>query len=102
MVSYHPRPAIAENRKKNKKNIHSPRLRNDILRQKGIIPEKPQDPEPLIQEALVEAEHKAHENRLEDKDLDELDALEDDEDEEFLEQYRYAQSASANNNDNPH
>lgn len=92
MVSHHPRPAIAENRKK-KKNIHSPRLRNDILRQKGIIPEKPQDPEPLIQEALVEAEHKAHENRLEDKDLNELDALEDDEDEEFLEQYRYAQSA---------
>lgn len=101
MVSYHPRPAIAENRKKNKKNIHSPRLRNDILRQKGIIPEKPQDPEPLIQEALVEAEHKAHENRLEDKDLDELDALEDDEDEEFLEQYRYACAISScyyNNN----
>ena len=101
MVSYHPRPAIAENRKKNKKNIHSPRLRNDILRQKGIIPEKPQDPEPLIQEALVEAEHKAHENRLEDIDLDELDALEDDEDEEFLEQYRYACAISScyyNNN----
>jgi len=63
---------------------------NDILRQHGIIPEKPQDPEPLIQEALVEAEHKAHENRLEDKDLDELDALEDEEDEHFLEQYRYS------------
>lgn len=62
---------------------------NDILRQHGIIPEKPKDPEPLIQEALVEAEHKAHENRLEDKDLDELDELEDEEDERFLEQYRY-------------
>ncbi|PLN75444.1 thioredoxin-like protein, partial [Aspergillus taichungensis] len=61
---------------------------NDILRQKGIIPEKPQDPEPLIQEALVEAERKAYENRLEDKDLDELDELEDEEDEAFLEQYR--------------
>ncbi|EYE98122.1 phosducin family protein [Aspergillus ruber CBS 135680] len=61
---------------------------NDILRQHGIIPEKPKDPEPLIQEALVEAEHKAHENRLEDKDLDELDELEDEEDEKFLEQYR--------------
>ncbi|ODM18987.1 hypothetical protein SI65_05604 [Aspergillus cristatus] len=61
---------------------------NDILRQHGIIPEKPKDPEPLIQEALVEAEHKAHENRLENKDLDELDALEDEEDEQFLEQYR--------------
>lgn len=67
----------------------SPRPRNDILRKHGIIPEKPQDPEPLIQEALVEAERKAHENRLEDKDLDELHDLEDEEDEEFLEQYRY-------------
>lgn len=64
--------------------------RNDILRQHGIIPEKPQDPEPLIQEALIEAERKAYENRLEDKDLDELDALEDEEDEDFLQQYRYA------------
>ncbi|RJE20713.1 phosducin family [Aspergillus sclerotialis] len=61
---------------------------NDILRKHGIIPEKPPDPEPIIQEALVEAEKKAHDNRLEDKDLDELDALEDEEDEEFLEQYR--------------
>ncbi|CAL5872692.1 uncharacterized protein PFLUO_LOCUS6959 [Penicillium psychrofluorescens] len=61
---------------------------NDILRQHGIIPEKPKDPEPLIQEALIEAEHRAHENRLEDKDLDELDALEDEEDEAFLQQYR--------------
>ncbi|RMD44159.1 hypothetical protein DV735_g938, partial [Chaetothyriales sp. CBS 134920] len=61
---------------------------NDILRSKGIIPQKPPDPEPLIQEALIEAEKRAHENRLEDKDLDELDALEDDEDEEFLARYR--------------
>ncbi|KAJ5212163.1 uncharacterized protein N7498_003809 [Penicillium cinerascens] len=61
---------------------------NDILRQHGIIPEKPQDPEPLIQEALIAAEHKAYENRLEDKDIDELDALEDEEDEGFLQQYR--------------
>jgi hypothetical protein len=42
----------------------------------------------LIQEALIEAERKAHENRLEDKDIDELDALEDEEDENFLQQYR--------------
>ncbi|KAJ5693082.1 Phosducin-like protein [Penicillium macrosclerotiorum] len=61
---------------------------NDILRQHGIIPEKPKDPEPLIQEALIEAQRRAHENRLEDKDLDELDALEDEEDEDFLQQYR--------------
>lgn len=66
--------------------------RNDILRKHGVIPEKPPDPEPIIQEALVEAERKAHQNRLEDKDLDELDELEDEEDEEFLEQYRYLPS----------
>ncbi|QKX56603.1 uncharacterized protein TRUGW13939_03708 [Talaromyces rugulosus] len=61
---------------------------NDILRKHGVIPEKPPSPTPIIQEAILEAERKAHENRLEDKDLDELDALEDEEDEEFLEQYR--------------
>ncbi|KAL6243950.1 Proteolipid protein 2 [Rhinocladiella similis] len=61
---------------------------NDILRKHGIIPEKPKDPEPIIQEALLEATRKAHENRLEDKDLDELADLEDEEDEAFLEQYR--------------
>ncbi|KAJ5467761.1 hypothetical protein N7475_005513 [Penicillium sp. IBT 31633x] len=61
---------------------------NDILRQHGIIPEKPKDPEPLIQEALIAAQHRAHENRLEDKDIDELNALEEEEDEDFLESYR--------------
>ncbi|OGE58200.1 hypothetical protein PENARI_c001G00669 [Penicillium arizonense] len=61
---------------------------NDILRQHGIIPEKPVDPEPLIQEALIDAEHRAYANRLEDKDIDELDALEEEEDEEFLNSYR--------------
>ena len=61
---------------------------NDILRKHKIIPEKPPDPEPLIQEALINAERRAHENRLEDKDLDELDELEDLEDEDFLASYR--------------
>ncbi|OJJ51353.1 hypothetical protein ASPZODRAFT_55614 [Penicilliopsis zonata CBS 506.65] len=61
---------------------------NDILRKHGIIPEKAPDPEPIIQEAIIEAQRRAHENRLEDKDLDELAALEDEEDDEFLEQYR--------------
>ncbi|CBF77254.1 hypothetical protein AN4561.2 [Aspergillus nidulans FGSC A4] len=70
---------------------------NDILRKHGIIPEKPQDPEPLIQEALVEAERKAYENRLEDKDLDELDELEDVEDEAFLNQYRQKRLAELSN-----
>lgn len=69
---------------------------NDILRKHGIIPEKPKDPEPLIQEALIEAERRAHENRLEDKDLDELAELEDDEDEAFLESYRQKRMAEIN------
>jgi hypothetical protein len=37
------------------------------VREHGIIPEKPKDPEPLIQEALIAAQHRAHENRLEDR-----------------------------------
>ena len=62
--------------------------RNDILRKHGVIPEKPPSPTPLIQEALTEARKQAHENRLEDKDLDELNDLEDEEDEAFLNKYR--------------
>lgn len=54
-----------------------------------MIPEKPPSPTPIIQEAIEEARKQAHENRLKDKDLDELDALEDEEDEAFLEHYRY-------------
>ncbi|KAJ4413353.1 hypothetical protein N0V91_000328 [Didymella pomorum] len=61
---------------------------NDILRSKGIIPEKPPSPTPMIEEALNEARRLAHENRLEGKELDELAELEDDEDEDFLESYR--------------
>lgn len=62
---------------------------NDILRSKGIIPEKPPSPTPMIEEALTEARRLAHENRLEGKELDELAELEDEEDEDFLESYRY-------------
>jgi len=61
---------------------------NDILRKHGVIPEKPPSPTPMIEEAILEARRLAHENRLEGKDLDELDELEDDEDEAFLDQYR--------------
>ena len=64
-------------------------VRNDILRKHGVIPEKPPSPTPMIQEALREAQEEAHENRLEDRDLDELNDLEDDEDEAFLNRYRY-------------
>ena len=42
----------------------------------------------MIEEALIQARELAHENRLEGKDLDELDELEEDEDEDFLNQYR--------------
>ena len=62
--------------------------RNDILRKHKIIPEKPPSPTPLIEEAIREGRRLAHENRLEGKDLDELSALEDLEDESFLEKYR--------------
>jgi len=62
--------------------------RNDLLRKHKIIPEKPPSPTPIIQEALQEARKQAHENRLEGKDLDELNDLEDEEDEAFLEKYR--------------
>lgn len=62
--------------------------RNDILRKHGVIPEKPPSPTPIFQEAIQEARKQAHENRLEDKDLDDLHELEDEEDEAFLEKYR--------------
>lgn len=61
---------------------------NDILRAHKIIPEKPPSPTPIIQEAAREAQQRAHENRLEDKDLDELHDLEDEEDDAFIEKYR--------------
>ncbi|QLQ79518.1 hypothetical protein HG537_0C01650 [Torulaspora globosa] len=61
---------------------------NDILRQKGIIPERPPSPTAQLEEALAEAIAKQHENRLEGKDISDLEELEDDEDEEFLELYK--------------
>lgn len=41
---------------------------------------------------MEEARRLAHENRLEGKDLDELAELEDEEDDDFLESYRYVAS----------
>ncbi|CCF55857.1 hypothetical protein KAFR_0A04220 [Kazachstania africana CBS 2517] len=61
---------------------------NDILRSRGIIPERAPSPTAQLEEALEEALAKQHENRLEDKDLSELEELEDEEDEEFLEIYK--------------
>ncbi|AOW04002.1 thioredoxin-like protein [Yarrowia lipolytica] len=66
---------------------------NDILRQHGVIPERPPSPTSQIEAALEEAIQKQHDNRLEGLELDELDALEDDEDEAFLEQYRLKRMA---------
>ena len=57
-------------------------------RKHGVIPEKPPSPTPMLEEAMLETRRLMHENRLEGKDLDELAELEDDEDEEFLAQYR--------------
>ena len=65
--------------------------RNDILRKHKIIPEKPPSPTPIIQEAIENARALAHENRLEDKNLEELNALEDEEEDEFLQKYRWVQ-----------
>lgn len=42
----------------------------------------------MIEEAILKGRELAYENRLEGKDLDELDELEEDEDEAFLEIYR--------------
>ncbi|GME74989.1 unnamed protein product [[Candida] boidinii] len=61
---------------------------NDILRSHGIIPEKPKDESEEIEEALADLVARQHENRLENKDLDELDELEDEEDEQFLMEYK--------------
>ena len=62
--------------------------RNDILRKHGIIPERPPSPTPIIEEALAKARREAHANRLEDKSLEELGELEDEDEDEFLQKYR--------------
>jgi hypothetical protein len=51
----------------------------------------------MIEEALEQARTLAYENRLEGKDLDELAELEDEEDDAFLEQYRYVEHPSWRN-----
>lgn len=50
----------------------------------------------MIEEAILEGRRLAHENRLEGKDLDELDELEDEEEEAFLEEYRKKRMAEMN------
>lgn len=66
---------------------------NDILRAHGVIPERAPSPSAQIEAALEESIQKAHDNRLEDRTLEELDALEDDEDEDFLNTYKMKRMA---------
>lgn len=66
---------------------------NDILRAKGVIPERPPSPTQQLEEALEEAIARQHENRLEGKALSDLEELEDDEDEDFLQQYKLKRMA---------
>jgi hypothetical protein len=63
--------------------------RNDALRKQGILPPKEPDPNDQFEEALQKAVQEAEANRLENLNLDELAELEDDEDDVFLESYRY-------------
>lgn len=61
---------------------------NDILRDKGVIPQRAPSPTAQLEEALEEALAKQHENRLQDKNLSDLESLEDEEDADFLEMYK--------------
>ncbi|XP_033230400.1 viral IAP-associated factor homolog [Belonocnema kinseyi] len=67
---------------------------NDILRRKGIIPEKEKDKEITedqivdILESTIDQKTGREIKNLEDKTLDELDELEDEEDEKVLLEYR--------------
>jgi len=65
---------------------------NDVLRAKGIIPEKPKEKE-VTEDDIVSMLEKTIKEKsgakdMEDMTLDELDELEDDEEERVLEQYR--------------
>jgi hypothetical protein len=68
--------------------VYSANNRNDVLRQHRILPEKPPDPNDEFEELLQRVVKEAADNRLENLNLNEIDGLEDDEDEDFLESYR--------------
>lgn len=63
-------------------------LRNDILRARGILPPKEGPTEEEIFEEMDKNIREKQEKHLEDKTLDELDELEDEEDDRILEEYR--------------
>ncbi|XP_057338744.1 viral IAP-associated factor homolog [Microplitis mediator] len=67
---------------------------NDILRSKGIIPEKPKEKE-ITEDQIIDLLENTIDQRtgrevtkLDDKSLDELDELEDEEDEKVIEEYK--------------
>lgn len=66
---------------------------NDVLRAKGIIPEKPKSETEITEEKIIEmleqtVEKKVNGKTLDEMDLDELDELEDEEEEKILLEYR--------------
>jgi len=70
---------------------------NDVLRSRGIIPEKPKEKE-ISEDEIIAMMDKAIEKKnlgkaMEDMNLDELDELEDEEEERVLEEYRRARMA---------
>merc|ERR1712223_1411579 len=74
---------------------------NDVLRSKGIIPEKPKEVE-VNEDDIIAMMDKAIEKKtlgkaMEDMNLDELDELEDEEEERILEEYRKARMAEIKN-----
>jgi len=74
---------------------------NDILRAKGIIPEKPKENE-ITEDEIMAIMDKAIKDKsgvkdMEDMTLDELDELEDEEEERILQQYRQERMAQIKN-----
>lgn len=66
---------------------------NDVLRAKGIIPEKPKSKDEITEDeivSMIEASvaKKANGKTMDEMNLDELDELEDEEEERELEKYR--------------
>jgi hypothetical protein len=77
---------------------------NDVLRSKGIIPEKHTgkieievNEEDIIALMDKKIQEKTHGKAMEDMNLDELDELEDEEEERILNEYRKARMAEIKN-----
>lgn len=75
---------------KNIKNPNEDTEWNDVLRQKGILPQKEKE---ITEEQIIDivertVQEKMNKDKLNEKTLDELDELEDEEDERILAEYR--------------